>query len=124
MCKELGGRPGIFSSRFSKDCGGWDNAMKEIYNEILEKKTQDFSAEFRCCLSLRFHNNKIFSYNGKIPGHLTWPPRGKNGFGYDPFFIPDGYEITFGEMEHNEKILIDHRSVALKKLIKVHLSDS
>ena len=52
---------------------------------------------------------------------IVWPPKGENGFGYDPFFIPKGYSKTFGEMKHDKKILIDHRSVALKKLIKEHL---
>ena len=57
-------------------------------------------------------------------GKIVWPPKGKNGFGYDPFFIPKGHSMTFAEMEHSNKIFIDHRSIALKKLIKLHLSDS
>ena len=66
----------------------------------------------------------IYSYLGEVKGKIVWPPKGKNGFGYDPFFIPDGYEETFAEMEHSDKIFIDHRSIALKKLVKLHLSDS
>ena len=61
---------------------------------------------------------------GEVKGKIVWPPKGKNGFGYDPFFVPDGYEKTFAEMVHSDKIFIDHRSIALKKLIKLHLSDS
>lgn len=121
--KCLDNKPGILSARFAKNCGGWIHAMKKIYNEILEVGGENFSARFLCSLALRFPNDKIFLYNGEISGSLTWPPRGNNGFGYDPFFIPDGYNITFGEMEHKKKILIDHRSIALKELIKLHLSD-
>ena len=74
--------------------------------------------------SIKFSKNLIYSYLGEIKGKIVWPPKGKNGFGYDPFFVPDGYEKTFAEMVHSEKIFIDHRSIALKKLIKLHLSDN
>ena len=120
----LGGKPGIFSSRFQKQCGGWFEAMEKIYSDIKNKKIEDFSAKFICCLSIKFSKNLIYSYLGEIRGKIVWPPKGKNGFGYDPFFIPKGYTKTFAEMEHSSKILIDHRSIALKKLIKLHLSDS
>ncbi len=120
----LGGRPGIYSSRFQKKCGGWFEAMERIYSEVKTKKNKDFSAKFTCCLSIKFSKNLIYSYNGEVKGKIVWPPKGKNGFGYDPFFLPDGYEKTFAEMAHSDKIFIDHRSIALKKLIKLHLSDS
>ena len=120
----LGGKPGIFSSRFQKQCGGWFEAMEKIYSDVKNKKIDDFSAKFICCLSIKFSKNLIYSYLGEIRGKIVWPPKGKNGFGYDPFFIPKGYTKTFAEMEHSSKILIDHRSIALKKLIKLHLSDS
>ncbi len=120
----LGGRPGIFSSRFQKKCGGWYEAMEKIYSDVKTRKNRDFSARFICCLSIKFSKNLIYSYLGEIMGKIVWPPKGKNGFGYDPFFIPKGHSITFAEMEHSNKIFIDHRSIALKKLIKLHLSDS
>ena len=120
----LGGKPGIYSSRFQKNCGGWFEAMERIYSDVKAKKNKDFSAKFICCLSIKFSENHIYSYSGEIEGKIIWPPKGKNGFGYDPFFIPNGYDVTFAEMNHSDKILIDHRSVALKKLIKLHLSDS
>ena len=119
----LGGKPGIYSSRFQKSCGGWFEAMEKIYSDV-KKKNKDFSAMFTCCLSIKFSKNLIYSYLGEVKGKIVWPPKGKNGFGYDPFFIPDGYEETFAEMEHSDKIFIDHRSIALKKLVKLHLSDS
>ena len=120
----LQGKPGIFSSRFQKKCGGWFEAMEKIYSNVKAKKTEDFSAKFTCCLSIKFSKSLIYSYLGEVNGKLVWPPRGKNGFGYDPFFIPKGYNETFAEMEHSKKIFMDHRSIALKKLIKFHLSDS
>ena len=120
----LGGRPGIFSSRFQKKCGGWYEAMEKIYSDVKTRKNRDFSARFICCLSIKFSKNLIYSYLGEIMGKIVWPPKGKNGFGYDPFFIPEGHSMTFAEMEHSNKIFIDHRSIALKKLIKLHLSDS
>ena len=120
----LGGKPGIYSSRFQKNCGGWFEAMERIYSDVKRKKSKDFSAKFTCCLSIKFSKDLIYSYHGEVKGKIVWPPKGKNGFGYDPFFIPDGYEKTFAEMAHSDKIFIDHRSIALKKLIKLHLSDS
>ena len=122
--RSLGGNPGIYSSRFQKKCGGWFEAMEKIYSDVKKKKNKDFSAMFTCCLSIKFSKNLIYSYLGEVKGKIVWPPKGKNGFGYDPFFIPDGYEETFAEMEHSDKIFIDHRSIALKKLVKLHLSDS
>tara|TARA_Y100000766_G_scaffold87976_1_gene74673 strand:+ start:144 stop:755 length:612 start_codon:yes stop_codon:yes gene_type:complete len=120
----LGGKPGIYSSRFQKKCGGWFKAMEKIYSDVKTKKNKDFSATFTCCLSIKFSKDLIYSYLGEVKGKIVWPPKGKNGFGYDPFFIPDGYKKTFAEMAHSDKIFIDHRSIALKKLIKLHLSDS
>ena len=119
----LGGRPGIYSSRFQKSCGGWFESMEKIYSDV-KKKNKDFSAKFTCFLSIKFSKNLIYSYLGEVKGKIVWPPKGKNGFGYDPFFVPDGYEETFAEMAHSDKIFIDHRSIPLKKLIKLHLSDS
>ena len=120
----LGGRPGIFSSRFQKKCGGWFKAMEKIYSDVKTKKIEDFSAKFICCLSIKFSKNLIYSYLGEVIGKIVWPPKGEKGFGYDPFFIPKGHTKTFAEMEHSNKIFIDHRSIALKKLITLHLSDS
>ncbi len=120
--KSLKDKPGIFSSRYQKTCGGWFEAMKKIYNDVSSIEKPDYSAKFFCSISIKLKDKSIFSYSGEINGNLTWPPRGGNGFGYDPFFIPDGYNKTFAEMKHNNKIRIDHRSIALRKLIKFHLT--
>ena len=120
----LNGRPGIYSARFQKKCGGWFNAMEKIYHDVKKNKSADYSASFVCSLSIKFTKKIIFSYEGKIEGSLVWPPKGDNGFGYDPFFIPLGSKKTFAEIPHAKKIIIDHRSIALKKLIRSHLIDS
>ena len=120
----LNNQPGIYSARFSHQNGGWQNSMKIIYEKIINEGGGEFEAKFFCSLSIKFPNDLIYSYNGEVFGNIVWPPRGGNGFGYDPFFIPQGGQKTFGELEHHKKIRIDHRSVALKKLIKSHLNDS
>ena len=98
--------------------------MKIIYEAIIEKGKNNFNARFVCCLSIKFSDDIIYSYSGEIAGNIIWPPKGNNGFGYDPFFVALGERKTFGELKHDRKIRIDHRSEALKKLIKSHLNDS
>ena len=122
--KNLDDNPGIFSARYAKKCGGWHNAMKKLFNESYKKNQQDFEAKFCCSLSIKFTDGKIFSYFGQVYGKIIWPPRGNKGFGYDPFFIPKGQNITYGEMDYSNKIQTDHRSVAFKKLAKAHLKNN
>ncbi len=114
----LGGKPGIYSSRFQKNCGGWFEAMEKIYTDVKTKKNKDFSAKFTCCLSIKFSKNLIYSYLGEVKGKIVWPPKGKNGFGYDPIFIPYGQKKTFGELKKREKQKISHRYEAFKKIKK------
>ncbi len=120
----LGGFPGIFSARFAENSGGWNKAMSELYKKILEKKQNNFQASFFCVITLKWYDQWIKTFSGKINGTVIWPPRGKNGFGYDPFFVPSGFNQTFGEMLHSEKIRLDHRYYAFKKLSKLHLIDN
>ena len=119
----LEGKPGIYSARFASENGGWYPAMQEIYSSLKKTQSTDFSAKFVCCLAVNIPNKKIFTYFGEVTGEISWPPRGKNGFGYDPFFIPKGYNKTFGEIEHQNKILIDHRFKAFKEFAKEHLNN-
>ncbi len=122
--KILNQEPGIFSARYAKECGSWYEAMKKIYSRVIKEEKPDFTAKFVSCLSLRFNDGKIFTYRGEVKGRITWPPMGENGFGYDPFFIPISENLTYGEVDYKKKILTDHRSVAFKKLAKVHLTNS
>ena len=117
----LGGKPGIFSSRWAKEFGSFSNAMFEILKQISKanqnKKQKNTKAKFVCSLTIQWPNGKKISEIGEIEGNIS-PPKGNNGFGYAPIFIPQGYLKTFAEMNYREKLLIDHRHVAYKKLEK------
>ena len=117
----LNGEPGIFSSRFAEDLGGFENAMKKILERI-KKINKGSKAQFISSLTIQWPDGKKITETGVIKGSLT-DIRGKNGFGYDPIFIPEGYSKTFAEMKYKEKLKIDHRHIAYKKLynkIKVY----
>ena len=117
----LGGKPGIFSSRWAKEFGSFSNTMFEILKKINKvnqnKKQKNTKAKFVCSLTIQWPNGKKISEIGEIEGSIS-PPKGNNGFGYDPIFIPQGYLKTFAEMNYKEKLLIDHRYIAYKKLEK------
>ena len=117
----LAGKPGIFSSRWAKEFGSFSNAMFEILKKINKanqnKKQKNTKAKFVCSLTIQWLNGKKISEIGEIEGNIS-PPKGNNGFGYDPIFIPQGYLKTFAEMNYKEKLLIDHRYIAYKKLEK------
>ena len=117
----LNGEPGIFSSRFAEDLGGFENAMKKILERI-KKINKGSKAQFISSLTIQWPDGKKITETGVIKGSLT-DIRGTNGFGYDPIFVPEGYSKTFAEMNYKEKLKIDHRQIAYKKLyekIKVY----
>ena len=118
----LHGRPGIFSARWAEDETGkrdWMRAMKRVWDEV-EAAGRDagHDAHFACVLSLAWPNDgQAESFEGRVDGTLVWPPRGDKGFGYDPMFVPAGHDLTFGEMEPDEKHAISHRADAFRKLV-------
>ncbi len=118
----LHGLPGIFSARWAEDSDGhrdWVRAMERVWRE-LEAAGPDSSrdAHFACALSIaRPNDGRVESFEGRVDGTLVWPPRGDKGFGYDPIFVPAGYEVTFGEMDQAEKHRISHRADAFRKLV-------
>ena len=117
----LNGEPGIFSSRFAEGLGGFENAMKRILEKI-KKINKGSKAQFISSLTIQWPDGKKITETGVIKGSLT-DIRGKNGFGYDPIFVPEGHSKTFAEMNYKEKLKIDHRQIAYKKLynkIKVY----
>ena len=123
MCVDaLHGLPGIFSARWAEDAEGnrdWMRAMERVWAK-LEAEGPDASrdAHFACALSLAWSNDgQIEGFEGRVDGTLVWPPRGDQGFGYDPMFIPAGHEQTFGEMDPAEKHTISHRARAFEKLL-------
>ena len=118
----LHGLPGIFSARWAEDSDGnrdWMRAMERVWTR-LEQAGPDASrdAHFACALSLAWPNDgQIESFEGRVDGQLVWPPRGDKGFGYDPMFMPVGYNQTFGEMDPADKHRISHRADAFRKLV-------
>ena len=114
--RALNQQPGIYSARLAKKQGSFFKAMKYILNKMKNKKNR--SATFVCSLSFKFPKKKPINAIGKIKGSISYNILGKNGFGYDPIFIPDNYSKTFGEMLKSKKIKIDHRFIAFKNLKK------
>ena len=114
--RALNQQPGVYSARLAKRQGSFFKAMKYILNKMKNKKNR--SATFVCSLSFKLPKKKPINAIGKIKGSISYNILGKNGFGYDPIFIPDNYSKTFGEMLKSKKIKIDHRFIAFKNLKK------
>ena len=119
----LQGAPVIFSARWSEDEQGnrdWMRAMEKVWREVQAAGPEaGHDAHFACALAIAWPNDgQAENFEGRIDGTLTWPPRGDNGFGYDPIFVPTGHDATFGEMDPNEKHRISHRADAFRKLVK------
>jgi XTP/dITP diphosphohydrolase len=113
----LGGEPGIYSARWAGPGRDFGLAMRKVQEGLEAKVAHDRSARFVSVLALAWQDGHCESFEGTVEGTLVWPPRGTKGFGYDPMFVPDGYGITFGEMEPALKHTISHRAVAFRKLI-------
>ena len=117
----LKSEPGIYSSRWSGEKNNFDLAIKKIFEKMSNIKKDwknDNIARFICCMTLLWPDGKNYSSKGVIRGKISIAKKGKNGFGYDPIFIPDGYNQTFGEMESKLKMSIDHRFKAFLKIKK------
>jgi XTP/dITP diphosphohydrolase len=112
----LSGAPGIFSARWAGPKGDFKSAMARMEREL--GASTDRHAAFICALALAWPDGHCETVEGRIDGRLVFPPRGTHGFGYDPIFIPEGYDITFGEMEQSEKQRISHRARAFEALAK------
>ncbi len=117
----LKGMPGIYSSRWGGEEKNFDFAIKRVFKEInnIEKDSKyNLSAKFICCMTLYWPGGKSYSTRGEVKGKISLKKKGENGFGYDPIFIPNGYNKTFAEMNSNLKSSIDHRQKAFIKLKK------
>jgi XTP/dITP diphosphohydrolase len=118
----LHGRPGIFSARWAEDEVGkrdWMRAMERVWRESeAVEPDAPTAAHFACALAIAWPNDgQTESFEGRVDGTLVWPPRGNRGFGYDPIFVPLGYEQTFGELDPELKHRISHRAAAFRKLM-------
>lgn len=121
LCIEaLGGAPGIFSARWAGKSKDFLVAMHKIESEFKQRNLEPVGspAYFICVLALTSPEGKTKIFEGRVDGTLTLPPRGKNGFGYDPIFVPEGFKETFGEMEAAKKHSMSHRARAFGKLVE------
>ena len=117
----LKNKPGIYSSRWSGNKNNFNLAIRKVFKEMRNIKKDwknDNLARFVCCLTLFWPNGKSHFAKGVVKGKISVTKRGKHGFGYDPIFIPDGYNQTFGEMKPKLKMSIDHRFKAFAKIEK------
>jgi XTP/dITP diphosphohydrolase len=110
----LGGAPGIHSARWAGPAKDFRRAMERVERELGAK---DRRARFVAVLALAWPDEEEATFQGEAHGHLVLPPRGDKGFGYDPMFVPDGYDRTFGEMDPAVKHQISHRARAFAKLV-------
>ena len=113
-------KPGIYSARWGGKKNDFNKAMHRVYKELDKKdkgwRLKEISARFICALVIYWPNKKKVYSVGKISGKISKIKKGKNGFGYDPIFIPNGHKRTFAEMSKSYKYKIDHRAKAFKKI--------
>ena len=113
----LGGQPGLYSARWAGPDRDFGLAMARVERALAETGGDDRRAAFISVLCLAWPGGRDEVFEGRVDGDLVWPPRGDRGFGYDPIFVPDGYDITFGEMDPAHKHTISHRARAFEKLV-------
>lgn len=119
----LDGAPGVYTADWAETDAGRDfiMAMTKTHTLLEEKNApHPRKARFCCTLVLAWPDGHDEVFEGVMPGHVTWPMRGDLGHGYDPIFVPDGYGITFGEMDRWEKNKISHRAKATAKFISAN----
>jgi len=113
----IGGDPGVYSARWAGPGKDFGFAMQRVHEELEKRDATDFSARFVCALALAEPGGAVEVFEGDVRGEIVWPPRGDQGFGYDPIFQPVGLDRTFGEMSHDEKLPMTHRARAFEKLL-------
>jgi XTP/dITP diphosphohydrolase len=113
----LHGAPGVHAARWGGPTRDFGRAMERVNRELEASGAAHARANFTCALALASPDGTAQAFEGKVFGTVTWPPRGRRGFGYDPIFVPDGYNETFGEMEPALKNRLSHRMRAFEKLI-------
>ncbi len=121
----LGGDPGVYTANWAETPDGrdWNLAMRKV-EDALQAAGPDAGrdAHFMCVLSVAWPDGHVEWFEGRADGTLTWPPRGTVGFGYDPVFVPNGYDSTYAELDPAEKHAISHRAKAFEKLVETLLT--
>jgi XTP/dITP diphosphohydrolase len=126
----LGGKPGIHSARWAGPERDFGRAMRKLESALVncgsgyDTPGANRRAHFVSALCLAWPDGHVECFEGEVYGSLVWPPRGDNGFGYDPMFLPDGQDETFGEMVPEWKHVISHRAVAFQKLVEGCFADA
>ena len=111
----LNGRPGVYSARFAGEHCSYSDNVNKVLSEM--EGMTNRRACFKTVVALIL-DGETFYFEGRIDGHITEKPSGEGGFGYDPVFMPDGYDKTFAELSAEEKNKISHRGIAMSKLVK------
>jgi len=117
----LDGAPGVYTADWAGPSRDWMMAMRTVEEKLQAAGAttpEKRSAQFNCTLIVLWPDGEERIYVGKAPGHLTWPPVGAFGHGYDPVFVPEGSKLSFAQMSHEEKNRISHRARALELLLK------
>ncbi len=114
----LDGAPGIYSARWAGPTKDFRIAMTRIHDELRHKGLSGSAAKFVCALCVALPSGEQQTFEGEVHGHLTFPPRGRNGFGYDPIFVADGMDQTFAEIDPAQKHAMSHRAKAFEKLLR------
>lgn len=117
--RDLGNAPGVYTADWAETEDGRDfvHAMRRAYEELVASGAKKpWQASFCCTFVLAWPDGHAEVFAGRVDGEFVWPMRGSLGHGYDPVFLPDGYDLTFGEMDRWEKNRISHRADAFDKL--------
>ena len=117
VAEGLGGAPGVHSARWAGPGKDFRVAMERVERELAMARPGSRRAHFHASLSLGWPDGHTEDFEGQVHGVLVWPPRGDGGFGYDPMFVPDGADLTFGELEPSKKHAISHRACAFAQLV-------
>jgi len=112
----LGGAPGVRSARYAGENATDEDNINKLLKELEGVPPEKRNAQFVCCIALVFPDGQEHLFWGYVKGKITETPQGDKGFGYDPVFIPDGFQLTFAQMQPHEKDKISHRKEALDKL--------
>jgi XTP/dITP diphosphohydrolase len=117
LCVEaLGGDPGVYSARWAGPSKDFAVAMEKVWEAMQASGSRDRAAAFVSAVALAWPDGRKVEVEGRVDGLLVWPPRGQGGFGYDPMFLPEGWDRTFGEMSGEEKHSVSHRARAMTAL--------
>ena len=112
----LNGGPGVYSSRYGGEEGNYKKNNEKLLYNMKEVPLEKRKASFFTTIALVTEEGEIITVEGQCNGHITFEPRGKREFGYDPLFVPEGYSKTFAELDEKEKNKISHRALALEKI--------